>query len=181
MTEWNSVSEFVTFSTKGITPKYIKHSPVIVLNQKCIRDNRIDFSFAQYADDQKITSHSKYIQKGDILVNSTGAGTAGRCAFVSHIPEGYRLIADSHVLLLRCGSYEEAKCLSYTLYSFEKTLMSFMTGSSGQSELDKVILLNIKTKMPTDLNIQKGICSILSNIDSKIELNKEINDNLPHN
>lgn len=178
MNNWNKVSDFITFSTKGITPKYVEHSSVIVLNQKCIRNNRIDYSFAQYVDETKRISDAKFIKEGDILINSTGAGTAGRCAFVSEIPKGCKLIADSHILLLRCNSYFEAKCLNYILFSFEKTLMSFMTGSSGQSELDKVVLFNLKTKMPTDSTTQKNISSILSNLELKIELNSKINAEL---
>ncbi len=178
MNNWNTVSNFITFSTKGITPKYVEHSDVMVLNQKCIRNNRIDFSLAQFTDTGKISSDSKFIRVGDILINSTGTGTAGRCAFVSEIPKGYRLITDSHILLLRSNNYYEAKCLNYVLFSFEKTLMSFMTGSSGQSELDKVVLFGLKTKMSTDTNIQKNISIILSNLERKIELNNKINAEL---
>jgi type I restriction enzyme S subunit len=178
MSKWKKVSDFITFSTKGITPKYVEKSVVIVLNQKCIRNNIIDYSFAQYCDESKIKSDSKFVNKGDILINSTGAGTAGRCAFVAEIPEGFKLITDSHVLLLRCNSYYEAKCLNYVLFSFESTLMSFMTGSSGQSELDKVVLFNIKTQMPTDSKTQKSVSTILTNLENKIELNNRINAEL---
>jgi type I restriction enzyme S subunit len=178
MNDWNKVSHFVKFTTKGITPKYVDSSSIIVLNQKCIRNNQIDYSFAQFTDDSKKIANEKFVQKGDILINSTGTGTAGRCAFVSDVPSGKRLITDSHILILRCSRYEEAQCLSFVLYSFEKTLMSFMTGSSGQSELDKVILLNLKTKMPTDSLIQLNITKVLSSINTKIELNNRINTEL---
>ncbi len=178
MNNWNKVSDFVIFSTKGITPKYVEKSNVIVLNQKCIRNNIIDYSFSQYTDDSKITSDSKFVQKGDILINSTGAGTAGRSAFVKELPKGYKVITDSHILLIRCKSYNEAKCLSYVLFSFEKTLMSFMTGSSGQSELDKVVLFDLKTNMPTDEQSQQYITNILFKIERKIELNNKINAHL---
>ncbi|RTY83334.1 restriction endonuclease subunit S [Flavobacterium sp. GSP27] len=178
MSNWKQVSDFVNFSIKGITPKYVENSSIIVLNQKCIRNGKIDYSFSQYTDDTKQISESKFVKRGDILINSTGTGTAGRCAFVNELPENHRLITDSHILLLRCNSYYEAQCLSYLLFSFEKTLMSFMTGSSGQSELDKVVLLNLKTKLPTDSNIQQKIAKVLSDLDSKIELNNRINTEL---
>lgn len=175
MNNWKTASSFVVFTTKGITPRYVDHSSMIVLNQKCIRNNRIDYSLAQFTDDSKKFSADKFVKKGDILVNSTGSGTAGRCAFVSNLPENYKLIVDSHILILRCTSYHEAQCLSYVLFSFEKTLMSFMTGSSGQSELDKVILLSLKTKMSDREEDQQKIASVLYALDSKIELNNKIN------
>ena len=178
MNDWKRISNFVKFSTKGITPKYVEKSSVIVLNQKCIRNNRIDYSFSQFTDDKKQIAESKFVKLGDILVNSTGAGTAGRCAFVSEIPKNHRLITDSHILILRCESYCEAQCLNYLLFSFEKQLMQFMTGSSGQSELDKVILLNLKTKMSTNNIEQQKIATVLSALDAKIELNNQINAEL---
>jgi type I restriction enzyme, S subunit len=178
MNKWQKVSDFVNFSTKGITPKYVESSSIIVLNQKCIRNGTINYSFSQFTDDTKQIQQSKFVQKGDILVNSTGTGTAGRCAFVSDLPENHKLIVDSHILILRCNSFYEAQCLSYSLFTFEKTLMSFMTGSSGQSELDKVVLMNLKTKIPTDKTTQQKIASFLSALDSKIQLNNRINAEL---
>jgi type I restriction enzyme S subunit len=178
MNNWKQVSDFVNFSTKGITPKYVESSTIIVLNQKCIRNGRIDYSLSQYTDDTKQIAETKFVKRGDILINSTGTGTAGRCAFVTELPENHRLITDSHILILRCHSYNEAQCLSYLLFSFEKTLMSFMTGSSGQSELDKVVLLNLKTKLPTDSYTQQKIAKVLSDLDAKIGTNNRINTEL---
>jgi type I restriction enzyme S subunit len=175
MNSWKQVSDFINFTTKGITPKYVEKSSIIVLNQKCIRNNRIDYSFAQYTDDTKQFAKTKFVERGDILINSTGTGTAGRCAFVSELPINHRLITDSHILILRCSNYYEAQCLNYLLFSFEKELMSFMTGSSGQSELDKIVLMNLKTKMPTDTTIQKNIASLLSKLETKIEINCRLN------
>jgi type I restriction enzyme S subunit len=178
MNNWKPISGFINFSIKGITPKYVEKSSIVVLNQKCIRNGRIDYSFSQFTDDTKQIVEGKFVKKGDILINSTGVGTAGRCAFVDELPKNHLLITDSHILLLRCNSYYEARCLSYLLFSFEKTLMTFMTGSSGQSELDKVVLLNLKTQLPSDFYNQQKIAKVLSDLDAKIELNNKINTEL---
>lgn len=178
MSNWKKISDFITFSIKGITPTYVENSSIIVLNQKCIRNGVIDYSLSQFADDTKQISELKFVKKGDILINSTGVGTAGRCAFVDELPVNKKLLTDSHILLLRCNSYFEARCLSYLLFSFEKTLMSFMTGSSGQGELDKVMVLNLLTKLPENSITQKKIAKVLSDLDAKIELNNRINTEL---
>ena len=125
MSNWKPLSEFINFSIKGITPKYVDKSNILVLNQKCIRNSQIDYSLARYTDDSKNISSDKFVQKGDILVNSTGTGTAGRSAFVDEIPKVIRLIVDSHILILRCNSFYEAQCLSFILFSFVEKLMTF--------------------------------------------------------
>ena len=43
--------ELIESSFKGITPKYVEKSSIIVLNQKCIRNNVINYSLAQYHSD----------------------------------------------------------------------------------------------------------------------------------
>ncbi|MGK0269594.1 MAG: type I restriction enzyme S subunit [Cocleimonas sp.] len=178
MNSWKPVSEFVNYVAKGITPKYVDESSVVVINQRCIRNNIIDFSLIQYTDDTRNISEEKYLKVGDILVNSTGTGTAGRCAFVSELPGDKKYIVDSHVLVLRCDSYEIARCLSYILFSFEKTLMSFVTGSSGQSELDKIILLSLLTRMTVDSETLLKSSELISNLENKILINNKINKKL---
>jgi len=178
MTKYSEVSKFIKFITKGVTPKYVSDSPILVLNQKCIKNFQINYSIAQRIDESQNISESKFIQLGDILINSTGTGTAGRCAFVSKIPEKKRVTIDSHILILRCNSYWEARCLSYILFAAEKRLMSFLTGSSGQTELDRVALLNLKIQMPDQPDEQQKIAAVLSALDAKIELNQRINAEL---
>lgn len=50
---WTNIGSYIQEYTKGITPKYVQQSNTIVLNQKCIRDNQIDYSFAQFVDDNQ--------------------------------------------------------------------------------------------------------------------------------
>lgn len=86
MSKWRKIEGLITYFSKGVTPKYVEESSIIVLNQKCVRNNKIDFSFAQFIDDNKIYNEDKLLRVGDILINSTGQGTAGRIAFVNSIP-----------------------------------------------------------------------------------------------
>ena len=124
MNNWQRLESFINFSIKGITPKYVENSSIMVLNQRCIRNNKIDYSLAQFTDDTKKINEDKIVKIGDIIFNSTGQGTAGRCAFVKELPKDKILITDSHMLLLRCNSYYEAVCLNYILYSFESIIIN---------------------------------------------------------
>lgn len=178
MIKWRRVDDFFDFSNKGITPKYVEKSSVIVLNQKCIRNNTIDYSFAQYTDDTIDIKEKAFIEVGDILINSTGQGTAGRCAFVKKLPEGKKVIIDSHILRLKGKSYYETQCLSYSLYSIENILQTYIDGSTGQGEFDKVRFFNLLSSIPKNNVIQQKLASILSTLDDKIELNNRINSEL---
>lgn len=178
MSNWRRVDELITYHGKGVTPKYVFKSSIIVLNQKCIRNNRIDYSFAQYIDDSKYYSQEKFLRIGDILINSTGQGTAGRVALVEYMPANFRVIVDSHILVLRTKNFFESKCLNYSLFSIESTLQKFMDGSTGQGEFDRVRLFNVKVGYSRDAITQQKIASVLSALDNKIELNNKINAEL---
>jgi type I restriction enzyme S subunit len=178
MIKWRKVEDLLIYSGKGITPKYVEESSIIVLNQKCIRNHKIDYTFSRFTNDTKTINPDKFIQKGDILFNSTGQGTAGRCAFVDWLPEKKKVITDSHILVLRIENYFEAQCLSYSFHSKEKEIMSFMDGSTGQGELDKIRVFNLLTSLSENSKTQKQIAKVLSYLDAKIKINNKINQEL---
>ncbi len=177
MNSWYKFGDFVVSSLKGITPKYVEGSNVIVLNQKCIRNNKIDFKFSQFHNENKKFNENKILKKGDLLFNSTGQGTAGRCAFVRELPKDKIVITDSHILIVRIKDYYLADCFSYSFFKEESFIQTFMDGSTGQGELDKLRLFNVEFKLPPEKH-RKSICEFLNNIDSKIELNNKINQEL---
>lgn len=178
MSEWRKIDTFFEYNNKGITPKYVDDSNIIVLNQKCIRDNKIDYSFARYTDDSISIKDKAFVEEGDILINSTGQGTAGRCAFVKKLPLDKRVVVDSHILRLKGKSYFESQCIAYSLFSIENLLQTFIDGSTGQGEFDKIRLFNLLSSIPIDRKKQQKIASTLSSLDDKIELNNRINAEL---
>ena len=74
------LSEVTTLIARGITPKYTDSADSIsVINQKCIRDGKINFDLCRKHNHQsKRISSEKILQMNDILINSTGVGTLGR-------------------------------------------------------------------------------------------------------
>lgn len=175
MSNRKEIRDLVVFDCKGVTPKYVKHSNTIVLNQKCIKEFKLDYSLAQFISQEQKISEEKYLKVGDIVINSTGQGTAGRCAIVSYIPDGYKVTVDSHMLIIRCLDINTAYILAYNIYLNESYIMKLLTGSSGQAELDKVRLYNINIAIPKNKKTFKDFLVLIQN---KIENNNKINEEL---
>lgn len=171
-----SINNKLLSDTKGITPKYEETSSTIILNQKCVRNGCLDYSFAQYVSDEQKFDDKKYVKVGDVLINSTGTGTAGRAALVDYIPNGYKVTVDSHMLILRFPTMELSRFFAYSLFRQERFILDLLTGSSGQGELDREIVYNISFPFAgKNLFIFN---KILNSINKKIELNNKINDKL---
>lgn len=167
------INNKLKYETKGPTPKYVEKSSTIVLNQKCIRNGIVDYSFSQFLSEQQNIPNEKYVKIGDILLNSTGQGTAGRCALVDYIPENYKVTIDSHMLILRFENIEFARFFAYSLFNQENFILELLTGSSGQGELDREIVYNIS--FPYNNKNLAIFNKILVLINNKIKLNSKIN------
>ena len=180
MNEWRKVKlgEVITYVSRGITPKYSKNlKGIIVLNQKCIRNQKLNLSESRlHADYLKKVSQEKIIQKYDILINSTGVGTLGRVCQNNFDKE---MTFDSHVTVIRPDKDKiNPLFLGYSLKNQQSFIESLGEGSTGQTELKKDRLINeLEIKFPLNMQLQEKIAKILSDIDEKIELNNKINDN----
>lgn len=172
-----SLSDLCEYISRGVTPAYTEQDGVVVLNQKCIRDNRISYEQSRFTDPDKKNIHKdKYLQDYDILVNSTGVGTLGRVAQVNKIVE--KTTVDSHVTIVRARKNINARFLGYNLFLQQLSIEALAEGSTGQTELSKTRLAEaIKVLLPPVLE-QNVIAETLSCLDDKINLNRKINDNL---
>ena len=59
MSNRKEIRDLVVFDCKGVTPKYVKHSNTIVLNQKCIKEFKLDYSLAQFISQEQKISEEK--------------------------------------------------------------------------------------------------------------------------
>ena len=169
MSVWKEkrLDELCSFISRGITPQYVE-AGLPVINQKCIRDNRVNLNLCRFTNaSQKIDSR-KHIRYGDILINSTGTGTLGRVAiFRENVSP---ITADGHVTILHVKEGTSSIYLGYYLHSVEKIIENFGRGSTNQLELSVSDLSRIKIMMP-DLLTQNRIADILSTYDDLIENN----------
>ena len=99
--EWKEilVSQCTTLIKRGISPKYTDVGGTTVLNQKCIRNQRVSLQEARrHSEDKKKILQDRIIETGDVLVNSTGVGTLGRVAQVKGLSE--TTTVDSHITIV---------------------------------------------------------------------------------
>ena len=182
MSEWKDtkIGLEATYVNRGVSPKYTENTElgISVINQKCIRNGRINLSLARLHDKSKSANSEKYLQKGDILINSTGVGTAGRIAIFD---EPIKALVDSHVTIVRPDkSLIHPEYLFHSLRYREDEIESYAEGSTGQIELGREKVKDIDITKPDSLEEQKAIASVLSSLDDKIDLLHRQNTTLEH-
>lgn len=175
------LGEVTSFIAKGIPPKYIEmpeEGSVIVLNQKCNRDFSISLKQARLHDStQKKVPLNKMLRNNDVLINSTGIGTAGRVAQL-HIIEK-PMTVDGHMIILRPSGEIDPLYYGYAIKAHQSEIELLAEGSTGQTEINRNRLgKEIMIAFPKDINEQRRIAGAFFAIDKKIEINQKINKNL---
>ena len=175
------LGEVTEFMTKGIAPKYTENeteNTIKVLNQRCNRNFQISYKEARLHDKSlRKVSEEKLLKPGDVLINSTGTGTAGRVAQVWQIPATTTF--DGHMILLRPTKEIDPLYYGYAIKAQQKQIESLAEGSTGQTEINRKRLQEeIIINFPINISKQRKVGMILFNIDKRIKINAAINDNL---
>ena len=183
MAKWleKTLGEVTAFIAKGIPPKYTEEeneNTIRVLNQKCNRNFEISYNESRIHDcEKKKVPVDKMLRAGDVLINSTGTGTAGRVAQMVEVPVPTTI--DGHMILIRPSEELDPIYYGYAVKSFQSQIEGLAEGSTGQTEINRRRLQDeVIIRYPNDKLVQKNIGSFLANIDEKIKTNKEINKNL---
>lgn len=176
-----TLGEVTAFIAKGIPPKYTEEeneNTVRVLNQKCNRNFEISYNESRIHDcEKKKVPVDKMLRAGDVLINSTGTGTAGRVAQMVEVTVPTTI--DGHMILIRPSEELDPIYYGYAVKSFQSQIEGLAEGSTGQTEINRRRLQDeVIIRYPSDKLVQKNIGSFLANIDEKIKTNKEINKNL---
>jgi len=181
--EWvtESLKNVISYIAKGIPPAYVDtdgENTVRVLNQKCNRDFAINYANSRCHNlDKRKVPTEKYLRDDDILINSTGTGTAGRIAQLNNVP--YPTIVDGHMIVIRSNEKVISRYLGYALKAKQSAILQLDEGSTGQTELNRDRLLSeIEVSYPLSLEEQESIALTFSAIDARIATNKAINHHL---
>jgi len=163
-----------TMLSRGKSPKYGNSNIQIIKSGQARGYKEFDFSEKHYVSESFIIDERK-LEKEDILINSSGVGTAGRVTLFN-LDEDF--VVDSHISILRL---DKAKANpDYVLYSLAnigfKTIESMAMGQSGQIELSQTTIKNIKIPLPS-ISEQNKIIKQIEKLETEINtLEDKINE-----
>ena len=128
-----SIGTVTSYLNRGVAPSYDVNSPKQVINQKCIRDRQLSLEQARNLANE--ISSEKWLQKGDVLINSTGTGTLGRVAQVRE--ELDSVTVDTHVTIVRPRTEIPPWFFGQQLLRMEALFESLGEGATNQTELKR--------------------------------------------
>ena len=179
VSEWveKSLVDLCSIIKRGIGPKYIEEGGVLVINQRCIRDQRVSLSEARRNDpEKKKIPEDRYVQPGDVLINSTGVGTLGRVAQIKDVKNPTTV--DSHVTIARLNDKSvDSTFFGWSIKYLQPVIEELGEGSTGQTELSRHRIGELNINIPP-IPEQKAIAHVLGSLDDKIELNRRMNETL---
>lgn len=165
----SNLGDVTSFLSRGISPKYVEQGGIEVINQKCIRDHKVNRELSRRHDiNAKSIPENKNVQLWDGLVNSTGVGTLGRVAQVTELLE--QTTVDSHVTIVRPnkGLFHEP-FFGLILRKIEQEIEQLGRGAVGQIELPRTQLANLKVTYPESKNEQQKIVDKIEELFSVID------------
>ena len=162
---------------KGITPKYVESSSVLVINQACIHWDGQRLGNIKYHNEE-IPVRKRILESGDVLLNATGNGTLGRCCVFICPSDNNTYINDGHVIAL---STDRAVILPEVLNTYlslndtqAEIYRQYVTGSTNQVDIVFSDIKKMKVPVPS-MDEQILFVEVLTKADkSEFELRKSI-------
>ena len=177
MSEWKLLSSITSKIGSGSTPRggnsVYSDSGISFIRSQNVLD--MDFSTENLAfinDNQAEKLNNVIVEKNDILLNITGDSIA-RCTVVPE--EILPARVNQHVSIIRCKNTEESKYVMYYLQYMKKYLLQISKVGGTRNALTKEAIGKLPIKISDDCN---KISKILDNIDQKIQINNQINQEL---
>ena len=149
--EWVRLGDISSYIQRGKGPDYVNESPIQVIDQKCVRWDGLDLSYAKYISEESFALYDseRILQSNDILWNSTGTGTIGRACVVVGDQVSNQLVCDSHVTVIRLLAIEANYIVLWlrSTYIFDN-IESIANGSTNQIELATSAVLTTVVPLP---------------------------------
>ena len=149
--ERRTLNKLTSFLKRGITPTYDDEAEGLVINQKCIRDGRVNLDLARRQSKQ--VPPERLIQLGDVLVNSTGEGTLGRVAQVKVIIPNCTV--DTHVTIVRPVDDVARHYFGLAVMDWEPRFSTMGKGATNQTELSPATIGETEIVMPSHILLEQ--------------------------
>lgn len=140
------VSGITSMVKRGVAPRYVEEGGELVINQKCIRDDQLTLDRARRH--VKEVPSERYVQVGDVLINSTGVGTLGRAAQV--LVELQKTTVDTHVTIVRPSEAVRSTYFGMMCLSMQPVFDAMGAGSTNQTELSRTRVAALQVQLPPD-------------------------------
>ena len=149
--ERKTLAQLTSFLKRGITPSYDDDAEGLVINQKCIRDGRVNLELAR--NQSKEVKPERVLQYGDVLVNSTGEGTLGRVAQVKVALNSCTV--DTHVTIVRPLESIGRHYFGQAVMDWEPRFSTMGKGATNQTELSPAAIGETSILMPSHTLIEQ--------------------------
>ncbi len=144
--EVKKLGDISSYISRGISPRYDDEGTSLVLNQKCVREQRLSLEPARRQS--KPIPKEKLVQFGDVVINSTGVGTLGRVAQIYETIENCTV--DSHVTIARASGSTDLDFYGACLLRLQSTFERLGVGATGQTELGRSAISDVEVVVPTE-------------------------------
>ena len=170
------ISDVSDYINRGITPNYTEDEGLVILNQKCVKNNSIDLEFSRkHNENDKRIPSVKMIKEFDVLVNSTGDGTLGRVGIAKAIC--FPMTVDSHITILRTNSQNNPIYVWENICGRSEEIANLAEGSTGQTELSRSMFSELPILIPSK-DIQDEFAKIIIKYIKHSHLLEQENQNL---
>ena len=139
---------------RGKSPKYGNQKKLPIIAQKCNQWDKLYIDRCLFSDIDYILKYKEeqFLQKGDIIINSTGGGTVGRTGYIDEsIFEKYdKFVADSHVTVVRPTTLISHRYIYMYLLSpyIQIGIEERCSGSTNQIELGTATIYDYIVPIP---------------------------------
>jgi len=172
--------KFKTFTTKigsGATPRggkvaYQKKGIAIIRSQN-VRDFRFSRDGLAFINESQAAALDNVsVEENDVLLNITGDSIARTCIVPKEILPAR---VNQHVSIVRCNEEVDGKYVMYYLQYLKPYLLKICGVGGTRNALTKDVIEDLEVEIRKN---HKSIAHILYSLDSKININYQINEHL---
>lgn len=174
--EWNTIraADFIDFNPRVIFKKGTIATKVAMDKLKPFSKNIPETEKAEF------NGGAKFCNGDTVMARITPCLENGKTAFVDILDDGEVGFGSTEFIVMRARpGISDPQFVYYTAINpaFRNVAIQSMVGSSGRQRVQQSVLNEFELRVP-DLDEQKHIGAFLANLDEKITLNNNINDNL---